>query len=98
MKIIRGTLTSSSPISIIIVRILIFITLSLGTALLLRPLQSILYERMERTRDGIIAQAEDFLGRRITYSSMGPSLFGVLDIRDIYVFRMTEVLFFPFPD
>ena len=71
----------------VIIRILIFITLSLGTALLLRPFQTLLFERMERTRDGLITQAEEILGRKIIYSSMGPSIFGVLDIRDIHVLR-----------
>ncbi|MDR1319529.1 MAG: hypothetical protein LBJ90_07880, partial [Treponema sp.] len=40
---------------------------------------------MERLRNELIGKAEAFIGRPIRYSSMGPSLFGTLDIRNIQV-------------
>ncbi|GHV87345.1 hypothetical protein AGMMS50255_6410 [Spirochaetia bacterium] len=41
---------------------------------------------MGEIRDGLIRSAEDFTGCRIEYASMGPSLFGSLDIRNIRIY------------
>jgi hypothetical protein len=41
---------------------------------------------MTGLRDGLLARAEALLDRKITYSSMGPSIFGVLDIRNIRIY------------
>ena len=68
-------------------RILIFAALVAGTALLLRPLQLIVFDRMEKARDSFIGLAEDYLGVKLKYGSMGPSVFGVLDIRNVLVLR-----------
>ena len=75
------------PLPGICLRIFLFIALVTGTALSLRPLHQMLLNRMENTRDHIIRLTEDFIGRRILYGSMGPSIFGVLDIRDIVFLR-----------
>ncbi|MDR2109679.1 MAG: hypothetical protein LBP32_00060, partial [Spirochaetaceae bacterium] len=36
-------------------------------------------------RDELIGRAEEYLGRTIEYASIGPSIFGTLDIRDIRI-------------
>ncbi|MDR0568671.1 MAG: translocation/assembly module TamB domain-containing protein [Spirochaetaceae bacterium] len=64
---------------------LLFILLVAGTAFFLRPIQLGLQERMRAVRDGLFSRAETFLGRTITYSSIGPSIFGALDIRNIRI-------------
>ena len=78
---------ASFPFISITIRILIFAALVTGTALALRPLQLNLMERMERGRDEFFSRAEEYWGRRIQYGSMGPSIFGVLDIRDVRILR-----------
>jgi hypothetical protein len=55
------------------------------TTLLLRPLQNVMHERMVRLRDSLLQEAELLLGRDIEYGSMGPSLFGTLDIRNVRI-------------
>ncbi|MDR0562400.1 MAG: hypothetical protein LBG73_06890, partial [Spirochaetaceae bacterium] len=54
----------------------------IGTAVFVRPIQLSIQERMGQVRDGLILRAESFLGRTITYASIGPSIFGTLDIRN----------------
>ncbi|MDR0511968.1 MAG: translocation/assembly module TamB [Treponema sp.] len=71
----------------IAVRVLIFVALISGTALALRPLQTGLIQRMEAGRDNFFSQAEQYLGHRIQYGSIGPSIFGSLDVRDVRVLR-----------
>ena len=68
-------------------KILIFAALLAVTAALLRPLQITLSERMEKIRDTFISRSEDYLGLKIQYGSIGPSLFGVLDIRNLLILR-----------
>jgi len=75
-----------SPLNIFI-RILIFIILVVGTTIFARPLQITLQNRMEKIRENFIGQAEDFFGLRILYGSMGPSIFGILDIRNVVILR-----------
>jgi hypothetical protein len=55
------------------------------TTFLLRPLQEAMYGRMITLRDSLIQEAEEFLGRDISYSSMGPSILGTLDIRELVI-------------
>jgi len=71
----------------IIAGILIFAALAAGTAIALRPVQLALERRMEKIRDDFIGRAEEFCGRKIRYGSMGPSIFGVLDIRNLKLLR-----------
>jgi hypothetical protein len=40
---------------------------------------------MEEFRDDITGALETYLGRKITYASIGPSIFGTLDIRNIRI-------------
>ena len=77
----------SFPFVSIGIRILIFAALVAATALALRPLQLGLLERMEQGRDEFFTRVEKYWGRRIQYGSMGPSIFGVLDIRDVRILR-----------
>ena len=67
--------------------ILIFLLLVGGTALLLRPLQLKVQDGLEKTKDNFISRAEEYLGLRLKYGSMGPSVFGILDIRDVELLR-----------
>jgi hypothetical protein len=55
------------------------------TVFILRPLQKGIQGRMEELRDDITGTLENYLGRKITYSSIGPSFFGTLDIRNIRI-------------
>ena len=75
-----------SPMEIFI-KSLVFVALMALTALTMRPLQIRLQEKMEKIRDDGIMAAEQFLGRKILYGSIGPSLFGLLDIRNIIIER-----------
>jgi hypothetical protein len=70
---------------LVFLELLIFAALFALTALALRPLQKNIHSRMEELRDGLIGGAEAYLGRKITYSSIGPSIFGTLDIRNIRI-------------
>jgi hypothetical protein len=65
--------------------ILIFAVLMTLTVLALRPIQKNIQTRMEELRNSLISGAEAYLGRQITYSSVGPSIFGTLDIRNIRI-------------
>ncbi|MCL2381211.1 MAG: translocation/assembly module TamB [Treponema sp.] len=83
----KERLKAAFPFASVGIRILIFTVLVAGTALALRPLQTGLLQRMEDSRDEFFSRAESYLGRRIQYGSMGPSIFGALDIRDVRVLR-----------
>ncbi|MDR0450162.1 MAG: translocation/assembly module TamB, partial [Treponema sp.] len=65
--------------------ILIFAFLVLISAFALYPVHKMIRERTEALRDDFISKAEEIFRRRIEYGSMGPSLFGTIDIRDIRV-------------
>jgi hypothetical protein len=66
--------------------VLVFSVLIAATALVARPLQKALLVRMIDLRDYLIGEAEDFLGFRIEYRSMGPSIFGYFDLRYLRVY------------
>ena len=68
-------------------KILVVAVFVAGTVAIIRPLHSALLERMERGRDVFFSRLEEYWGRRIQYSSMGPSVFGALDIRDVRILR-----------
>ncbi|MDR3167676.1 MAG: hypothetical protein LBT93_07015, partial [Treponema sp.] len=62
-----------------------FLVLIIVTTLVLRPLQVAMTGRMIELRDYGIAQAENLINREIRYASMGPSIFGTIDIRNIRI-------------
>jgi hypothetical protein len=66
--------------------ILVFLALIAVSVLIVRPLQKELFARMTALRDEVIAQGEAFLGMRIEYASLGPSLFSTLDIRGVRIY------------
>ncbi|GHT82735.1 hypothetical protein FACS1894137_02210 [Spirochaetia bacterium] len=68
------------------IQLLVFLALVVVSTFLLRPLERAVQLRMTELRDGLLSKAERFLDRRIEYASMGPSLFGVLDIRNIRIY------------
>jgi hypothetical protein len=68
------------------VQLLIFLALVGLSTFLLRPLQRLVQTRMTEMRDDLLSRAELYLGRRIEYSSLAPSIFGALDIRDIRIY------------
>jgi hypothetical protein len=68
------------------VQLLIFLALMGVSVFLLRPLQRLVQARMTEMRDELLSRAELYLGRRIEYSSLAPSIFGALDIRDIRIY------------
>jgi hypothetical protein len=74
------------------IEIFIFACMVGATTLLLRPLQEAMRERMIVLRDSLIQSVEDFLGRDISYSSMGPSMFGTLDVRNVVISGAGEPL------
>ncbi|MDR1363222.1 MAG: translocation/assembly module TamB domain-containing protein [Spirochaetaceae bacterium] len=63
--------------------ILLFISLVLITAALLKPLQNQLLSRAEALRDACIEKLESLSGLSISYASMSPSILGALNIKDI---------------
>jgi hypothetical protein len=67
------------------IEILIFVVLVVFTTLLLRPLQETIRKNMEDLRDTLITRIESLLDRKIQYASIGPSIFGTLDIRNIQI-------------
>ena len=77
----------------VIIKILIFFALILGTGAALRPLQQRLQTEMEKARDDFIKETGELWGRRIQYGSMGPSIFGVLDIRNVLILREDSSVF-----
>jgi len=74
-------------------RILVFLVLVAGTALILRPVQLTLEKEMGKARDSFIESAGEFLGLKIKYGSLSPSIFGVLDIRDVFILREDDSVF-----
>ena len=75
------------PFINIFIKILVFAVLVAGTVIGLRPLQLTLQHQIETVKDKFISQAEEYWGRKIQYGSMGPSIFGLLDIRDVHILR-----------
>ncbi|QQO08203.1 translocation/assembly module TamB domain-containing protein [Breznakiella homolactica] len=69
------------------IEILVFVALIAITALVLRPLQQSILKQMTDIRDRLISHGESYLGRTIVYASMGPSIFGTIDIRDLQILR-----------
>jgi hypothetical protein len=66
-------------------RIILFAGLVLTTAVLLQPLRKQLLARVGDLRDICIARLETLFGKSIAYGSIGPSILGTIDIRDIRI-------------
>lgn len=73
-----------------IIQLIILVILVVATILLLQPLQKKIAQRAERLKTEIIVLIENELGRNITYSSISPSIFRFLEIRDLTIFSETE--------
>jgi hypothetical protein len=56
------------------------------SAAALRPVQQRLLTQAAALRDECVRTLEALLGKTVTYGSMGPSVFGAIDIRDIAVY------------
>jgi len=67
----------------LIVKILIFIGLIVISALVIQPFQAAVTSSMRHIREDIIKKAEELTGLQIFYSSMRPSLFGAIEIRNL---------------
>jgi len=81
------------PVLNIGIKILLFFALITVNVIALRPLQLTLQERMQTLRDEFIRQTGNALGRKIQYGSIGPSIFGVLDIRNVVILRDDDSVF-----
>jgi hypothetical protein len=79
------TRTKKNHFRYITAHVLFFLAIAALVVLVPRPLQRSLKDRMNALRDSVIAGAEAFLDLKIEYASAGPSLFGVLDIKDFRV-------------
>jgi hypothetical protein len=66
---------------------LVFIGLVAVTVFALRPVMVSLQETMAALRDNLVSTAEEFTGRRLEYGSLGLSVFGTLDLRNVRVLR-----------
>ena len=75
------------PLLRVSIGILIFLVFVAVTVITLRPIQLGLHSRMEAMRDTFIRSAEGYWGCKLQYGSMGPSIFGALDIRNVLVLR-----------
>jgi hypothetical protein len=53
--------------------------------MILRPVSTVLRQRMELLRDELLNRGEELIGRRIEYGSLGPSFLGGIDIRSFKV-------------
>ncbi|MDR3138039.1 MAG: hypothetical protein LBT95_00020, partial [Treponema sp.] len=67
------------------IEILIFLALVIVTTFMLRPLQERIRKNMAELRDLLLNRAGKILEREIVYASIGPSIFGTLDIRNIQI-------------
>jgi hypothetical protein len=69
------------------IEILIFAVLSTLTAALFFPVRKELIENITTARDSWIARAEEKFDKKFYYGSMGPSIFGTLDLRDVSIYE-----------
>ena len=65
------------------IKILIFLGLVVISAAVIQPFQSAVTISMRKIREEIISKTEELTGLQIYYSSMRPSLFGAIDIRNL---------------
>jgi hypothetical protein len=71
----------------ITIEILIFAMLTAASAVLFFPVQKELIKNITEVRDSLIARAEEKFNKSFYYSSMGPSIFGTFDLRDISIYE-----------
>jgi hypothetical protein len=71
----------------IFIEILIFAVLAGVSAVLFSPVQKRLIREITAMRDFYIALAEEKFDKKFYYESMGPSIFGTLDLRNISVYE-----------
>ena len=88
-----GKSTPAHPRRGMWLKIAIFLLLIVGTTVVLRPTLLRLQGQMEKIRDDFIREAEGLWGLKIRYGAMGPSIFGVLDIRNVTVLREDDSVF-----
>jgi hypothetical protein len=67
------------------IHFLLFLVLAALSLFVLRPLRRTLEDRMVSLRDYVITRSEEFFDFEIEYASLGPSLFGFLDIREVRI-------------
>ncbi|GMO22405.1 MAG: hypothetical protein Ta2B_01330 [Termitinemataceae bacterium] len=65
--------------------ILFFLTLIASTALVVRPLQKTILKNFEAIKSYYIEKVEGKINKNITYGSIGPSIFGTIDIKNISI-------------
>jgi translocation and assembly module TamB len=69
-----------------IIQLVILVILVAATFLFLQPLQKKIARRAEQLKNEIIILIERELGRNITYSSISPSIFRFLEIRELTIY------------
>ncbi|MDR2659157.1 MAG: translocation/assembly module TamB [Spirochaetaceae bacterium] len=78
------------------ISIILFVALVLLTAALLKPLRQHILTRIESMRDAFIEKLETLSGKKVYYASMGPSIFGTIDINGISLYAQNEDDMFPY--
>ncbi|MCL1814924.1 MAG: translocation/assembly module TamB [Treponema sp.] len=76
---------TASTKRIMLAELFIFLTLAGSTALLFQPLMTLINRHITVVRERFIKVGEVILDRPIRYGSMGPSLIGSVEIRDIVI-------------
>jgi len=75
------------------VKILIFLGLIVLLAVIIRPVQQALNREMLRIRTGFIEKLENITGTTISYSSIRPSFFGSIRIKNLNFYKGEAPLF-----
>jgi translocation and assembly module TamB len=69
-----------------IAQTLIIAALLVATAFALRPLQHFIHDRMVALKHQIVLDLESATGRAISYSSISPSIFRYIEVRDLVIY------------
>jgi len=86
--------SGKSPLSrSMIFKILIFFWLITMTILGMKPFQASITEAVRLLKANFIGKLEDFTGMEIRYSSLRPSLFGSIDIKNLRLLKNNEIFF-----
>jgi len=70
-----------------IIEILIFLTIFISSLLVFRPVVKAMEERLVYIRDNLIKTLETEFEVKITYSSISPSFFNRIKIRDLNIYN-----------